>query len=178
MTSRLLVLLLLPLLGLAFPDHLQGRGGCLTELATDEVIMNAWIIAYENSRDPDIRVAVQTEDGAFLESPIFVTSVPVTFEMVVLNPNDVGAVQYVMDTTPGATFEGGWCDDQKRVPGRPGHRHTLTIDKIPETPIQVWAGWAAGRQAVTLTNYFLFTSSPSSSTGETSQKSDAVEDEL
>ncbi|KAI2505643.1 hypothetical protein MHU86_8791 [Fragilaria crotonensis] len=178
MTSRILVLLLVPLLGLAFPDHLQGRGGCLTELATDEVIMNAWIIAYEDSRDPDIQVAVQTEDGAFLESPIVVTSVPVTFDMVVLNPNDVGAVQYVMDTTPGATFEGGWCDDQKRVPGRPGDRHTLTIDKIPETPIQVWAGWAAGRQAVTLTNYFLFTSSPSSSIGETSQKSDAVEDEL
>jgi hypothetical protein len=177
MTRIFFVLLLLPLVSLAFPDYLQGRGGCLTELATDEVIMNAWIIAYENSRDPDIRVAIQAEDGTLLESPIIVTSVPMTVDMVVLNPNDVGAVQYVMDTTPGATFEQGWCDYQKRVPGRPGDRHTLTIDTIPETPIQVWAGWAAGRQAVTLTNYFLF-ASPTWSSDETSQKSEAVVDEL
>jgi hypothetical protein len=179
-----LVLLQVPLFTRAFPDHLQGRGGCLTELATDEVIMNAFVIAYQDSRDPDIQVvAIQTttQDGGssdeLLQSPIVVTHVPVTFEMVVTNPNEVGAVQYVMDTSLGATFERGWCDEQKRVPGRPGDRHTLTIHSIPETPIQVWAGWAAGRQAVTLTNYFLFTSQTWSS-DDTQPKAEVVEDEL
>ena len=177
-----LVLLQVPLFTRAFPDHLQGRGGCLTELATDEVIMNAFVIAYQDSRDPDIQVvAIQTQDGSghgeLLQSPIVVTHVPVTFEMVVTNPNAVGAVQYVMDTFPGATFERGWCDEQKRVPGRPGDRHTLTIHAIPETPIQVWAGWAAGRQPVTLTNYFLFTSQTWSS-DDTQPKAEVVEEEL
>jgi hypothetical protein len=173
----LLLILLLPLFGRAFPDHLQGRGGCLTELATDEVIMNAWIVAYKDSRDPEIQVAVQTQDGSLLKSPIVVTHVPMTFDMVVTNPNEVGAVQYVMDTSPGASFERGWCDEQKRVPGRPGDRHTLTIHTMPETLIQVWAGWAAGRQAVTLTNYFLFTS-PTSSSDDAPPKAEAVEDEF
>lgn len=158
--------LFLPLLCSAFPDHLQGRGGCLTELSTDEVIMNAWVIPYEKSRDPEVRVAVRAQgdddNTVLLESPIVITKVPVKFEMVLTNPNQLDAIQYVMDTTEGAaSFVRGVCDDKKRVTGRMGSVHTLVIDKIPETPIQVWAGWAAGREAVTLTNYFYFTSASS-----------------
>jgi hypothetical protein len=123
--------------------------------------MNAWVIPYEKSRDPQVRVAVRAEndDTLLLESPIVITKVPVKFEIVLTNPNQLDAVQYVMDTTEGAaSFERGVCDEKKRVTGRMGSVHTLVIDKIPETPIQVWAGWAAGREAVTLTNYFYFTS--------------------
>jgi hypothetical protein len=66
-----------------------------------------------------------------------------------------------MDTTPGfATFLNGHCEGQKRVTGVSAGTttHRLTIHSLPEEPIQVWAGWATGRSAVTLTNYFQFTS--------------------
>ena len=164
----------LPLLH-AFPDNLYGPVGCATELATDEVIMNSLITAYADSRDSAVKVVVLAPDGMTeLESPIIVSKVPMTVTMVVRNPNAVGGMQYVMDVSNTAKaiegeadnlngvahFERGQCDGQKRVTGRPGDRHTLIIDKIPETPIQVWAGWACSHEAVTLTNYFTFSKQP------------------
>mmetsp|Transcript_13237 Transcript_13237/g.21921 ORF Transcript_13237/g.21921 Transcript_13237/m.21921 type:complete len:407 (+) Transcript_13237:32-1252(+) len=152
---RFLLLLLLPLVAHAFPDHLLGPVGCSTELSTDEIIMNNLVLPYEDSRDTDITVAVKTEEGSLLTSPLSITSVPVTFTLTVLNPNDVGDVQYVMDTTAGK-FDYGQCDGAKRVTGRAGVTHKLVIDTMPEEPIEVWAGWATGHEAVMLTNKFLF----------------------
>lgn len=163
----------------AFPDNLYGPVGCATELATDEVIMNSLITSYADSRDSAVTVVVLAPDGTTeLESPIIVSKVPMTVTMVVRNPNRLGGMQYVMDvshaaaptttnengeadtTNVGAHFELGQCDGKKRVTGRPGDRHTLIIDKIPETPIQVWAGWACSHETVTLTNYFIFSKQP------------------
>lgn len=153
--SRLLFLLSLPLAAHGFADHLLGPMGCSTELATDEVIMNSYVVAYEESRDKDVTVAVKTEEGDILTSPLSITTVPVTFTLVVLNPNNVGGIQYAMDTT-GGTFDYGQCDGEKRVTGRDGSTHKLTIESIPEEPIEVWAGWATGHEAVVLTNKFVF----------------------
>jgi hypothetical protein len=151
-----LLLLLLPLAAQAFPDHLQGPMGCATDLSTDEVIMNSFVLPYEDSRDKDVMVAVKTEEGSILTSPLSITSVPVTFTLVVLNPNDVGDVQYVMDTTAGGKFDYGQCDNAKRVTGRAGSTHKLVIETMPEEPIEVWAGWASSHEAVMLTNRFVF----------------------
>jgi hypothetical protein len=143
----------------AFPDHLQGRGGCLTELSTDEIIMNQWVIPYEKSKDPNVKVVAISKDGVPLESPVIIHQVPMTFEMMVLNPNGLSPLQYVMDATPGfAAFVRGQCDGQRRVTGVSAGTtsHRLTIHTLPEDHIQVWAGWATGRGAVTLTNYFQF----------------------
>ena len=149
----------------AFPDHLLGPGGCSTELATDEVIMNSMVTSYEESRDQDIRIAVKSKDGTILQSPISITEadVPMTFEMVVLNPNRLENVQYVMDMQSAGSgssskLEFGLCKGEKRVTGKVGDVHKLTIDSIPDTddPIQVWAGWACSHETVTLTNYFIF----------------------
>lgn len=168
--------LLIPLLD-AFPDHLQGPVGCSTELATDEVIMNARVTAYADSRDPAVRIAVQQQEAAAVgddksSSPIIVSSVPMTVHLVVQNPNRLGDLQYVVDVmttttdengatsatpTTAASFEHGVCDNKKRVTGRAGDVHTLIIEKIPETPLQVWAGWACSHETVTLTNYLVFT---------------------
>lgn len=156
MLRLLCILLLVPVFATAFPDHLQGPGGCATELATDEVIMNQFVTAYEDSRDQEVQIVVQAEDGTLLESPIFITEVPMTFVMVVVNPNRLENVQYVMDTTAGK-FERGQCEGEKRVTGtRVGREHKLTIYTIPDAPVQVWAGWSCGRETVTLTNYFFF----------------------
>lgn len=139
-----------------FPDHLQGPIGCATELATDEVIMNSYVTAYEKSRDQDIVMAIKTKSGEILtDSPISITEVPVSFDFVVLNPNNMDNVQYVMDTTPGAKFDFGTCEGNVRVTGRVGNKHTLLIETIPENPIEVWAGWSTSHETVTLTNKFV-----------------------
>jgi hypothetical protein len=158
----------------SFPDHLQGSVGCATELTTDEVIMNNYILPYSDSRDPAVTIAVLASDErTVLDSPITISKVPITVTMVVQNPNNLRDLQYVMDTTEGATFDRGVCDQKTRVTGRAGDRHTLMIDKIPEKPIQVWAGWACSHEAVTLTNYFVFQKPDNDSMNE---KGDSVQE--
>lgn len=175
----------------AFPDNLYGPVGCATELATDEVILNSLITSFANSRDSAVTVVVLAPDGTTeLESPVVVSKVPMTVTMVVRNPNSLGGMQYVMDvgsttaaaaegtgsgaTGTGAYFERGQCDGKKRVTGRPGDRHTLIIEKIPETPIQVWAGWACSHETVTLTNYFIFSKQPEHGGGAAQAVEEAV----
>jgi hypothetical protein len=54
--SLMLLLLLLPHRCHSFANYLASRSNCLTELSTDEVIMNSAVGAYEDSDDPSMRI--------------------------------------------------------------------------------------------------------------------------
>eukprot|EP00547_Thalassionema_nitzschioides_P007570 CAMPEP_0194206906 /NCGR_PEP_ID=MMETSP0156-20130528/5809_1 /TAXON_ID=33649 /ORGANISM="Thalassionema nitzschioides, Strain L26-B" /LENGTH=437 /DNA_ID=CAMNT_0038933553 /DNA_START=45 /DNA_END=1355 /DNA_ORIENTATION=- len=148
-----------------FADILKEPNGCMTELDTSEVIMNSPIQAFEDSKDPDVQITVQSDgsETTVLESPIMITSVPTSFIVKMMNPNNVASIQFAMDVvgpTGSAHWEMGACDDKKRLTSTVSNKgYKLIIDKIPDKTIEIVAGWATGHEAVSLTNVLEFKSS-------------------
>jgi hypothetical protein len=136
--------------------------GCMTELSTDEVIMNNVVKAVEDSDYPKMHLAVLV-DGNHVESPYhYDPSSSKQLTLSFINPYsredypEGGDLQFVMDVVQGpAEFIGGGalgCDNNKRVSGRlmGGGNVQLQINDAAAT-IQIVAGWSAGHEAVRLT---------------------------
>ena len=163
----------------AFASYLLSNIGCMTDLSTDEVIMNSQVVSAVDSSHPKVHLALASEqpnDEANLRveeyTKIYVTPPPPPNDMVVLvdlqlnteDYADLKDVQFVVDvegsdedgdtTTSRASLINGQCDDSKRVAAR-GHDTVilkLSIDDATATaPVRVWAGWATGHEAVRLT---------------------------
>ena len=146
---------------LSFPDHLTtGRMGCLTDLSTDEVIMNNPVVAFADSEHQEVKIGWKRKDTDEMrfDAEIKIDHVPldVTFFLVVPAESKLHDVQYVIETTvqPGVMFEYGGCDDHRRAHGRVhgDQGNKLLIEQVPEKDLQVWAGWAGGFEAVKLTD--------------------------
>lgn len=153
---------------------------CMTDLDTSEVIMNSPVQAFEESEDPDVQLIVLSDDGEAtpLKSPIMLTSVPTSFLVKMVNPNDVALIQFAMDVvgpTGSAHWEQGGCDEKKRLTSSSLNKgHKLIFDRIPDETIEVVAGWATSHEAVSLTNVLVFKPSDdaldTSNTSETEQR--------
>ena len=120
----------------------------MTELDTDEVIMNSAIVAAENSDDSEMRIqVVGGTTNAQLEK---VPPGKVALQVLTTNAATNADYQYVLDVMDGrAHFETGSCENKRRVAGRGKEIVELVLPE-GETVV-LTAGWAAGHEAVRLT---------------------------
>ena len=114
---------------------------CLTELSTDEVIMNSLVAA----ADPAHGMSIQQ---------LTATANKISLQVVSSNPQIARSdYQYVLQVTQGtAYFENGSCENQQRIAGRGAEILELTL--LDASAGQLVAGWAAGHEAVKLTPVF------------------------
>jgi len=153
----------------------------MTELSTDEVIMNGHVVAASESSHPKVHLAlVQSsqelvarttvdEDGTtryYLRNKNNADKIPVELRLSIDDYPELKDIQFVVDTTTGveegsgengANLVGGQCDGQTRVSGRGSDTVILNVPATATTnPVQVWAGWATGHEAVKLTHILEF----------------------
>lgn len=152
--------------------------GCMTELDTNEVIMNNLVKSADESDFPNIHLAVWdgTNNVAIEESPfqyrpaLGTTNAEITIAFV--NPytpqefpekNDLQFVIQMQDDTPGAGSPGTsaefvsggtiGCDGNQRVSARWKDNQGLVKIQIHDiaASFRLWAGWATGQGQVRLT---------------------------
>lgn len=137
----------------AFASYLLSNVGCMTDLSTDEVIMNSQVVAATESSHPRVHLMLapeQPNSEAQLrvgdDSILYVTPAPPPTDKVVLidlqlNTNDyddLRDVQFVVDVMDGNADEAdtgrgrvrlinGQCDDQRRVAARGNDRVTVQL---------------------------------------------------
>ncbi len=169
----LLVLLDLPstnriLFADAFASNLvETKMGCMTDLSTDEVIMNEDVKPPEESDFPKMHLAVLDES----DKPIDATSFSYdptqkTLQIAFVNPYSTSEfnddLQFVMEIegptedSRAAEFVSGGsvgCDNNKRVSGRVLANQASVVLQIndPTAKLRLWGGWATGHNAVRLT---------------------------
>ena len=165
-TSHLFAALLLILCHLpvvySFASYLLSNVGCMTDLSTDEVIMNNQVVDAEDSDRPKVHIVLSKGEGQdkFIDKMETVDKITkiwlkpnseeleLNIQMWVDNLKDL---QFVMETTPGAAFLNGQCEDNKRIAGRGEDSVALRIQATTTSSVQVWAGWATGHEKVRLT---------------------------
>jgi len=157
----------------AFASNLVDTGiGCMTELSTDEVIMNEEVKPPEESDFPRMHLAVLDSEGAPMENEP--TSIPYkydptikTIQLAFVNPYTADEfhddLQFVVEVA-GPTEDSGaaefvsggssiGCEKNKRVSGRlmDGLARVVLQINDPTVQLRVWGGWATGHNAVRLT---------------------------
>lgn len=136
--------------------------GCMTDLDTTEVIMNNNVKAAEDSAFPRMHLVVLVDDN-HMESPYHYRSEDLT--VVFVNPYTKDEfpddLQFVIQLEgDGAEFVGGGsigCDNNQRVAARlrdDGGQVQLLVHDT-SAPFKLYAGWATGQSAVTLTPILL-----------------------
>jgi hypothetical protein len=132
----------------------------MTDLSTEEVIMNSFVKSETESDFPRMHLTVVESGNNHMESPYhFPPTISSPLTIAFINPytkdefND--DIQFVMEVEGLAEFVSGGalgCENNKRVSSRliQGGKVELQIND-PSKPLRVWAGWACGHQAVRLT---------------------------
>jgi len=153
----------------AFASYMVQNIGCMTDLSTDEVIMNAPVVAAAQSDHPEVYLKLANEvDAAKVESiegktkywidtnakhhPDHVYEDAILIELQLDYDDTVlKDLQFLVEASFGASMVGGQCDDEKRIAARTHDKVTLKLPTTTTVPIQVWAGWATGHEQVRLT---------------------------
>lgn len=131
--------------GHSFPAYLLSASNCWTQLSTDEVIMNAAVVAADASDDPSMHIRIVTESDTI-----------VTLAVATSNSNTNPDYHWVMDVVvegeeaSPCSFVKGSCDNRNRIIGR---AHDTVDLQRPDsmTACTVVAGWSAGHEEVRLT---------------------------
>jgi hypothetical protein len=133
--------------------------GCMTDLSTDEVIMNNEVKAAADSDFPKMHlVVIDSVNKNYMESPYHYSSQELTIAFVnPYTPEEFSEdIQFVMEVDGPASFiEGGTigCENDKRVAARWMDDDGKVVLKIHDmsAKLRVWAGWATGQNPVRLT---------------------------
>ncbi len=126
---------------------------CYVELDSDEIIMNYDVLPSEQAKVPGVEIMGRlsgTEEW-IRESLAFEKEQ--TFQLRLNVPDSLQAqnVQYVMEVSEGARFApANMCEGRRAHAGRHDTPVTLQVDGNSHE-IVVWAGWATGHEAVSLT---------------------------
>lgn len=133
--------------------------GCMTDLSTDEAIMGSQVVAATESDHKDVLLKLVQEEDVVAQKEVMgdgsvklylkPSDQPYRLDLQLLTPS-LRDVQFVVETTEGASMEHGQCDKAKRVAGRGKDILTLLLMGT-ESPVSVWAGWATSQEAVRLT---------------------------
>lgn len=146
---------------------------CWTDLAEGEVVMNNDILPVSKSTFPQttIQVLDDNDNDLVVDNTFIVPATATasandkdkTFRLAMKYPSDMplSDLQFVMETSDGATFvdasgRGGYGCDGRRAFGRKNDEIILQINGPIDDKIEVWAGWAMGHEAVTLTPRITF----------------------
>lgn len=156
-----MLFVILPLQTYGFATYLLSNMGCMTDLSTDEVIMNSQVVAAVDSDHKNVRLVLVSEDQLQQQEQMGDGSTRLFLKPaegprrldLKLEAEGVHDVQFVVETTEGGQMEHGQCDSMKRVAARGKDVVTLELlnDNSISEPVTVWAGWATGHEAVRLT---------------------------
>ncbi len=165
-TLVLVVLLCLPsalLVVDAFANNLVVTSmGCMTDLSTDEIIMNEDVLPPSESDFPRMHLAVLDENKQPTELTTYDPSIK-TLRIAFVNPYSTSEfnddLQFVVEVEPegAAEFVGGGavgCEHNRRVSGRLLSSQAAVVLQIndPTATLRLWSGWATGHNAVRLTH--------------------------
>ncbi len=134
--------------------------GCMTELSTEEVIMNNVVKSPEDSDFPKMHLVVLDASHNHLESPYHYPADETEISLAFVNPYSEDEfsedLQFVMEVEGPASFlDGGTigCDGNIRVAARLGDKGGEVLLRIadPTAKVRVWGGWATGQNSVRLT---------------------------
>jgi hypothetical protein len=128
---------------------------CYVDLDETEVVMNNQILLPEEALYAGVEIEVK-----FPESDTWTTiglqypaNQPSTIQARLKIPNelDYKDVQYVMETTVGGVFNpAAMCEGSRSHAS--SRKHVLVLDiSGEEESVELWAGWATGHSAVSLT---------------------------
>ena len=158
----------------AFANNLvETNIGCMTDLSTEEVIMNNEVRPPEESDFPKMHLVVLDSKDRHLESPYSydASSATTTIRIAFLIPyptsefNDdlqfvaeverIGAGDEETQAPPPAEFVAGGsigCEHHRRLSARHMDDDGVVVLRIndPTARLRVWAGWATGHSAVRL----------------------------
>jgi hypothetical protein len=151
--------------------------GCMTDLSTEEVIMNNEVKSPEDSDFPKMHLVVLDASNNHIESPFhYDTSTEQLPEISIafVNPYSTDEfsedIQFVMEVDGPASFiEGGTigCDGNKRVAARLTDDEGKVVLKVndPTATLRVWGGWATGHNPVRLTPDLILQPAPNAVAG-------------
>jgi len=146
-------LLLLPVLTKGYASWFVTQEiACYRNFKAGEVIMNSQIIDASQSRYPNIRLQASNDDSESIEY-----EPGQEFTLTISVPYDgVHDLQYVVETDEGGKMigTGSGCEG-RRASARNGETVRLSLSGTTDT-VKVWAGWATGHEAVTLTPPLIF----------------------
>jgi len=152
----------------AFANNLvETNIGCMTDLSTEEVIMNNEVKPPEESDFPKMHLVVLGDSDKELETPYYydpssTKTVRIAFVIPYSTSEFNDDLQFVVEfEEPGkedsnaAEFVAGGpigCENNKRVSARHMDNNGLVVLQIndPTAKLRVWAGWATGHSAVRL----------------------------
>jgi hypothetical protein len=125
---------------------------CYVELDTDEIIMNYDVLPPEQAKVPGVEIMGRESgtDEWIRESLTFEKEQ--SFQLRLHVPDDsLQNVQYVMEVSAGARFvPANMCEGRRTHAARHDTPVTLQVDGNSDEVV-VWAGWATGHEAVSLT---------------------------
>lgn len=149
--------------------------GCMTDLSTDEIIMNNEVKLPEESDFPKMHLVVIDDNDNHIESLFKYepSSTETELRLAFINPykgtdegRDLGDIQFVMEVgvvggaieedspSPASFTHGGaiGCDGNKRVSAslRDFDGYVKLRINDPTSKVRVWAGWATGQESVRL----------------------------
>jgi len=146
-------LLVLPTLTKSYASWLVTQEiACYRDFKPGEVIMNNQIIDASNSKYPNIRLQVSNDKSESIDY-----EPGQEFTLTISVPYDgVHDLQYVVETDEGGKMigTGSGCEG-RRASARNGESVRLSLSGTTDT-VKVWAGWATGHEAVTLTPPLIF----------------------
>lgn len=131
--------------------------GCMTDLSTDEIIMNNEVKFPEDSDFPKMHLVVLDDDDNHMESPYKYHSQELSLAFI--NPYSKSEfsddLQFVMEVEGPASFiDGGaiGCNNNIRVSSSLrdyNGRVKLEVHDLTAS-LKIWAGWATGQESVRL----------------------------
>lgn len=126
---------------------------CYVELDTDEIIMNYDVLPPEDAKVPGVVLVGRSSVTDEWKSESLTFEKEETFQFRLQVPDSLKSqnVQYVIETSEGALFSpSNWCEGRRTHANRHDTSVTLQVDGSADE-VFVWAGWATGHEAVTLT---------------------------
>jgi hypothetical protein len=153
-----------------FPSNLiVSKIGCMTELSTEEVIMNNVVKSPDDSDFPRMHLVVLDSSRNHLESPYHYTADETDISIAFINPYSedefLDDLQFVLEVEGAASFvDGGTigCDGDIRVSARLAEKDGEVVLRIadPTAKLRVWGGWATGYNSVRLTPNLILEPAP------------------
>lgn len=159
--------------------------GCMTDLSTEEVIMNNEVKNPADSDFPKMHLVVLDASHNHLESPYHYPVDGADVSIAFVNPYSEDEfsedLQFVMEVEGPASFvDGGTigCDGNIRVAARLADNNGVVSLKIadPAASLRVWGGWATGHNSVRLVPDLILEPAPPASM-QRQEKEEASEPE-
>eukprot|EP00525_Craspedostauros_australis_P007084 CAMPEP_0198114388 /NCGR_PEP_ID=MMETSP1442-20131203/5791_1 /TAXON_ID= /ORGANISM="Craspedostauros australis, Strain CCMP3328" /LENGTH=359 /DNA_ID=CAMNT_0043771693 /DNA_START=155 /DNA_END=1234 /DNA_ORIENTATION=+ len=127
---------------------------CYVELDVEEVIMNQYIVPFQDVEETMLwQIRFDADDAwrtVTADTAVPIDSYPTALQIRLQLADASVDLQYVADIlgSPTAQFAHGMCDDKRRAVGR----NRAGVDVLLRSPTRILAGWAVGHEAVKLTS--------------------------